>query len=641
MEYVVKNKVDPARSCDVALGSMSKVISDTFFEERIFGTFAKEVIYKEAEDAFLNRVDDAEYVGVWQGEFWGKWIISAAEVCKMTGDEELCQFIQKGAHKLLTYAREDGYLNTYKNSLNVFRVDRDEAKLRCGMRVDWNWNIWCRKYTLWGLISVYEVTGDAEILAGARRLADQLIDELRANGIELRSTGTFVGMPSCSILKPLLLLYRYTDDPKYYDYALHEIADNWDRADNACPNLIKNAVEGKRLTDWYEDSPSWAKAYEMMSCYEGICELYRYTGNERHLKAAEGIYEILKKYELNPAFSVAYNDVFADAADEINLVSEPCDAIHWMRLCYELFCLTGEAKYIDSIELTYYNALLAGVFRDGKWGARCVRGIGSHMWARNQAKMQHQHCCVNNMPRAFVRIAEATLMQNDDAVILNLYEASRASVSYEGGKVDIEIAPGYFAGGRFDINVTYTGKIKPLHLRIPAWTSRADITAEGKTYAADHGYFELTPTEESLVVSVDFHTEPKLCTFQKPVNPYDELVDGKPHWKLARWICKKSPGELTEDLFQRTPRSTMMYGPLLLARSKEIGSTEEEMLEGTALSTGATCRVIDSREGDVPVRLMMDVEVMDGDQTFVTTVCDYASAANQELADSRYFSIYF
>ena len=82
------------------------------------------------------------------------------------------------------------------------------------MGVDWNWNIWCRKYTLWGLLSVYEITNDAEILLGARRLADQLIDELHANGIELRKTGTFVGLPSCSILKPLLLLYRYTDDTK-------------------------------------------------------------------------------------------------------------------------------------------------------------------------------------------------------------------------------------------------------------------------------------------------------------------------------------------------------------------------------------------------------------------------------------------
>lgn len=642
MKYTVQDKVTPATLGSVSLGSISKTISDTFFEERIFCDFAKNVVYREAEEAFVNQIDDKEYVCVWQGEFWGKWIISAAEVCKMTGNEKLRQFLRDAAHRLLGYAREDGYLNTYKNSLNVFRVDPIVAKEKCGMRVDWNWNIWCRKYTLWGLLSVYEVTNDAEILLGARRLADQLIDELRANGIELRKTGTFVGLPSCSILKPLLLLYRYTDDAKYYDYALHEIADNWDREDNACPNLIQNAISGKKITDWYENSPSWAKAYEMMSCYEGLCELYRYTADERHLKAAEGVYEILKKHELNPSFSVAYNDVFADAADEINLISEPCDAIHWMRLCYELFCLTGDVKYIDSIELTYYNAFLAGVFSDGKWGARGVRGAGSHMWANNQAKMDYHHCCVNNMPRAFTRIAETALMQTEQAILINLYEACNGTLTYEGGQAQITVHPGYFLGDAFEIDVAYTGKIKPLRLRIPAWANQPTVTLAGKTYTPESGYLELTPTGADVTITLNFHPTLQLHEFGKPVQRYEELgADGKPHWKLARWINHKHPGETTEDLFLREERCTMTYGPLLLARSKRIGNTEEEMFEALPVSADSTCELLASRDGNETVRLMLDVKILNGEQTLTTTVCDYASAANQKLEDVRFFSIYF
>ena len=183
MNYTLQDRVSPAPLGSVKLGSISKIISDTFFEERIFCDFAKDVIYQEAEDAFVNQVDDEMLIGIWQGEFWGKWIISAAEVCKMTGNEKLRRFIQNAAHKLLGYAREDGYLNTYKNSLNVFRVDRDEAKAKCGMRVDWNWNIWCRKYTLWGLLECYELTGDEAILQGAVRTTDQLLDMLEENRI--------------------------------------------------------------------------------------------------------------------------------------------------------------------------------------------------------------------------------------------------------------------------------------------------------------------------------------------------------------------------------------------------------------------------------------------------------------------------
>ena len=641
MEYTVRDLVAPAALADTRLGGMSKTISDRFFEERIFSDFAKNVVYKEAEDAFANQIDDAEYIGVWQGEFWGKWVISAAEVYKYTRDASLLAFLQNGAHKLLSYAREDGYLNTYKNSLNVFRVDPNEAKLRCNKRVDWNWNIWCRKYTLWGLLCVYEITEDEAILTGARALADQLIDELAANDIELSDTGTFVGMPSCSILKPMLILYRHTDDQKYLDFCVEHIANRWEREDNTCPNLITNGMSGKRLTDWYPDSDKWAKAYEMMSCYEGICELYRYTGNEKYLRSAEGVYEILKKYELNPSFSVAYNDVFADAADEINLISEPCDAIHWMRLCFELFCLTGDVKYMDTVELAYYNALLAGVFKDGKWGARGIRGAGAHMWSKIQAGLHHQHCCVNNMPRAFMRIAESAVMQTEDAILVNLYETATSNLTYNGGSVVVKLGEGYFESGKIEISFAFTGKRKAIKLRIPAWCKGAEVIVEGKTASVPSGYFTVAPTADILTVCIDFHPTLTLCPFKKDVPQHTEIINGKPHWKLARWINPKAPGETTEDLFLRQKRCTLMYGPLLLARSKVIGNTEEEMFSATPVNPNATCRLVAARGESESARVMFDVEITNGADTLRTTVCDFASAANQKLDDVRFFSIYF
>lgn len=641
MEYTVKNRICPAKLGEVHLGGLSKTLSDRFFEERIFSDFARNVIYQEAEDAFKNQVDDALFYGIWQGEFWGKWVISAAEVCKYTEREELREFLRNAAHKLLTYAREDGYLNTYKNSLNVFRVDPVETKKRENKSVDWNWNIWCRKYTLWGLLSVYELTDDEKILSGASRFADQLIGELAENGIELCDTGTFVGMPSCSILKPMLMLYHATDDRKYLDFCIEHIANKWEREDNSRPNLITNALGQKRLTQWYERSDTWAKAYEMMSCFEGLCELYRYTNEEKYLKASESIYEVLKAFELNPAFSVAYNDVFADAADEINLISEPCDAIHWMRLCYELYTLTGDVKYIDSIELTYYNAMTAGIFKDGKWGARGIRGAGSHMWSETQANMNHQHCCVNNVPRALVRIAETAVMQDADFIYVNLYESANATLRYKGGCADVAIGDTYFTSGKVDVSVTFDGKRKPLRFRIPAWCRGADVIVDGKTVFAKRGYVTVEADADACTVSLDFHIRVVVRPFQKPVPQHTELVGGKPHWKLARWINKKAPGETTEDLFLRQPRATLMYGPLLLARSKMIGNTEEEMFASDPIDESFCVNVTAVRGDSDLFRLMLDLECSNGSTTFTTTVCDFGSAGNEKLTDNRYFSMYF
>lgn len=46
---------------------------DNFFEQRIFSDFARDSIFREAEDAFKNKIDDIVKapIGYWQGEFWG------------------------------------------------------------------------------------------------------------------------------------------------------------------------------------------------------------------------------------------------------------------------------------------------------------------------------------------------------------------------------------------------------------------------------------------------------------------------------------------------------------------------------------------------------------------------------------------
>lgn len=54
----------------------------------------------------------------------------------------------------------------------VFKEAEDAEKLV-------GWSIWCRKYTLWRLIELYNLLGDEKILTGARRLADHLIDQPR------------------------------------------------------------------------------------------------------------------------------------------------------------------------------------------------------------------------------------------------------------------------------------------------------------------------------------------------------------------------------------------------------------------------------------------------------------------------------
>ena len=102
---------------------------ERFFEHRICSPEAWDLVYREAEDAFRNRIDDASgSYGIWQGEFWGKWMIGAVQFCRYSGDEKLKKFIREGVCHLLAMQEPSGYLGTYRDPMNVFRRIRNRQK---------------------------------------------------------------------------------------------------------------------------------------------------------------------------------------------------------------------------------------------------------------------------------------------------------------------------------------------------------------------------------------------------------------------------------------------------------------------------------------------------------------------------------
>ncbi len=393
---------------------------DTFLNERVLSDYALHTIYPETEAPFRLRQDDETAIGRWRGEYWGKWIIGACRVQRYNGNERLKDFVHTACLNLIATADADGYIGTYRDPENCVAPTREMVDAVQVGGALWNWNIWCRKYTLWGLLEGYELTQDERILSAAAKSTDQLIAMLRRTGLRLKDTGTFVGLPSCSILKPVLILYRRTGEKAYLDFAL-QIADEWENPNGECPNLIANAGSGKPLHEWYPGSRTWTKAYEMMSCLDGLLELYRVTGREKYLRAVEDIQELLVRYEGNVLYSVGFNDCFTHGGPLVNSCSEPCDVLHWMRVNSELFRLTGKMKYLDVFEKTFYNSFLAASFSDGKWGARAVRTVGRHQVATGQSFMQYSHCCVNNMPRGYMNAVQTLVLEKHGTYYVNSY----------------------------------------------------------------------------------------------------------------------------------------------------------------------------------------------------------------------------
>ena len=643
IDYKVQNVMEtaPLGSCFLEGEIGARV--DRFILERVSGKFALEEILREAEDYFKTQYDDIYTFGYWRSEFWGKLMLSAVRCCAYKNDNALKEELRKSCYKLLSFQRADGYLSTYRNSDNLYPVDVVKSALYSGWEANYCWNVWGMKYTLWALIEAAQYMDDQKILEGAVKLADWIVAKFEADGTRVKDSGVMDGMPSSSILKPMLILYRITGDEKYLTFGKN-IAKEWVREDNERPNLINNALSGVSVADWYGLSAKklneghdlgadWVpKAYEMTSCFDGIIELYRVTGEEILLNAAKALYEILIKYESNILGSVGYCERYQNAAAYADAATEICDVLHWMRLCFELFRLTGEAKYMQSFEKAFVNAYMAGIYEDGRMGAFFVRGAGRHYRAAPQCESRYQHCCINNVGRGLANAAEACITKSDKGYFVNMYTQSYVQL----GSTEIRVGLGYFDSGWVGISVRNPEKDKKLYLRIPEWSKNTKIRVGlGDEVAVPvcNGYYEVELNEDTTIMKVRFDMSVEVINCD-----WEPIPDGDYH--SHRWgdgiygLCNK-------DLMLKCSKVALRRGPVILARTKKFGAKEEDMfsldtLYGKKIDSLIARPIINNNGVLVTVRLSVTVEGEEKEYI----MCDYASAGNVDSNDPKLFSIY-
>ena len=566
--------LEPVKLGDVKLTGWIGAKAENLFRERVTSDWARNVMMKECEDVFLARKDDAVrpdeplHLGLWQGEYWGKTMIGFAQVAVYKRDPGMIGFIRESAYRIMALQDPDGYIGTYTNKL-FLKVHVDPERLRRERHVtDHNWNVWCRSFTAWGLYEAARATGDPKILeAGARSLL-QLIDMLHANGISITDTGTNAGMPSCTIINPVLLFYEATGNAKFLDFA-REIVGKWDRNEDIPPNFFRHVDSGLSPYHWYEGAPfqfDWPKANETLICLQGLVDYARITGDRRSFEVVEKMFDIIRTHERNAIFSVSYNDRFHEAVTIPTAVTETCDTVMWLQLLKKLYLTTGKAKYADELELVYLNPFLAGMTRDGKWGNRGVRSHSRHGAGPAQAGMKHSHCCVNNLPRGFMEFAEAELAKDADGVYrVAFYTDAEAAM----GDVKVSIDGNWPVADIAKVRVTAPAGTR-FRFRKPAWSKTMKVN--GRDVSAVDGWWETSVAAGGGELAFAFDLRPQVVPLDAKPDPDNAL---RPYEVMSRWmICDKwdiMPYFHCRDL----PR--VMRGPLLLAKSTRVGATEDEV----------------------------------------------------------------
>jgi hypothetical protein len=199
----------------------------------------------------------------WDGEHVGKWLHAATLTWAYNGDPALRTKLDETAAELGKCQLDDGYLGTY--------AEKDRWS---------SWDVWAHKYNLLGLITYMRYTGNLTPLGTCQRMAD-LLCKTFGDGPDQKDitlSGFHAGMASASVLEPMVLFYRVTGEKRYLDFC----------------NYIVRAMEGKNgphivtrlLNSQGVNEVGNAKAYEMLSCLNGLLELYRTTGEKRLFDAS-------------------------------------------------------------------------------------------------------------------------------------------------------------------------------------------------------------------------------------------------------------------------------------------------------------------------------------------------------------------
>jgi len=400
-------------------------------------------------ECFYNRPGNQ----TWVGEYAGKYLHAAARAWNYSKNEQLKIQMDRIVDILISCQNEDGYLGTYLP--DTYWTE---------------WDVWAHKYDLLGLLSYYAVTGYQPAIETSKRIGDLLCRTFgtKPGQINIEETGNHVGMASCSVLEPMVELYRYTNDKKYLDFCNY-IIEAYEHPKG--PKIISTLNSIGKV-----NKTANAKAYEMMSNFTGIVKLYQLTGETKLISAMEKAWKDISDNRLyitgTSSQAEHFQDDFVLPADNSVHMGEGCVSTTWLQFNQAMYFLTGEAKYVDEIEKTIYNHLLAA--------ENPITGCVSYYTALQGAKPYRctidGHCCLASIPRGIAAIAELAYTKNaQNGFIINLYTSGYFNDNVTGSDgtmipIEVLIKSQFPEKGTSDI-IIKNQKLKNfnLALRVPVW----------------------------------------------------------------------------------------------------------------------------------------------------------------------------
>jgi len=534
----------------------------------------------------------------WRCDYWGRWFTSAALGYTYEPTAEHRAVLDKAVRSLLETQTSDGYIGTYQPSVQLG-----------------GWDAWGRMRVLLGLLAYYDATGDRTALEAARREADYFRSQVGPGKVNLGETGwpKHQGLPSTSILEPIALLYERTGSQDYLDLAQY-ILGQWETPNKLTPtglHLLEGALSGKPVA-----KIAAPKAYEMTTNYEGVCELYRATGNRPYLDAALKVGESIRQTERMIIGSGSNQELWCEGAryqtEVLEQPIETCVTATWMNFCYQLLRLTGDPVWADELEVSLYNALLGGMRPDGRWWSYFNPLIGQRVPSPDQHPDVVMSCCVASGPVGLLLTPRWAVMTDHEGPVVNLYAPGSATVKLEdGAEVRILQETDFPVNDRIKLTLQPSQESRfALKLRIPAWSRNTSLSVNGQVVPCPAGAYAKLERDwrrgDSVVLKLDLR---------------------------GRAVPAPSGA----------PQLAVMRGPIVLALDNRLAQPQDkDVLLATDADGDVGLQPYANKPNDI--WMAFEVQFQTRPEQYVSkpmklVMCDYASAGN-DWSESNLFRVW-